>query len=77
LLSKVQGLVATAAAALGQCRERHISQPLANSPVDVSLALLGNRALLMIMPESADMAIGLFSSAWNNVARSRQLTIGE
>lgn len=43
----------------------------------MSLALLGNRALLMIKPESANKAIGLFSSAWNKLARNRQLTIGE
>ncbi|UFI46011.1 cellulose biosynthesis cyclic di-GMP-binding regulatory protein BcsB [Pseudomonas savastanoi] len=77
LQAQVQGLDATAAAALGQWRERHIKQPLANSTEDVSLALLGNRALLMIKPESANKAIGLFSSAWNKLARNRQLTIGE
>ncbi|MDU8627871.1 cellulose biosynthesis cyclic di-GMP-binding regulatory protein BcsB [Pseudomonas syringae group sp. 243L2] len=77
LQAQVQGLDATAAAALGQWRERHIKQPLANSSEDVSLALQGNRALLMIKPESANKAIGLFSSAWNKLARNRQLTIGE
>ncbi|MCI3943972.1 hypothetical protein K0038_00977 [Pseudomonas syringae] len=77
LQAQVQGLDASAASALGQWRERHIKQPLANSTEDVSLALLGNRALLMIKPESASKAIGLFSSAWNKLARNRQLTIGE
>ncbi|KPW23933.1 Uncharacterized protein ALO90_04609, partial [Pseudomonas amygdali pv. aesculi] len=77
LQAQVQGLDASAASALGQWRERHIKQPLANSTEDVSLALLGNRALLMIKPESANKAIGLFSSAWNKLARNRQLTIGE
>ncbi|EPN34676.1 hypothetical protein A244_34533, partial [Pseudomonas syringae pv. actinidiae ICMP 18807] len=66
-----------AGAALTQWRARHIKQPVANSTEDVSLALLGNRALLMIKPESASKAIGLFSSAWNTLARNRQLTIGE
>ncbi|KPW42386.1 Bacterial cellulose synthase-like protein [Pseudomonas amygdali pv. mellea] len=77
LQAQVQSLDASAASALGQWRERHIKQPLANSTEDVSLALLGNRALLMIKPESANKAIGLFSSAWNKLARNRQLTIGE
>ncbi|KPX54911.1 cellulose biosynthesis cyclic di-GMP-binding regulatory protein BcsB [Pseudomonas amygdali] len=78
LQAQVQGLDASAASALGQWRERHIKKPLANSTGDdVSLALLGNRALLMIKPESANKAIGLFSSAWNKLARNRQLTIGE
>ncbi|WP_122388382.1 hypothetical protein, partial [Pseudomonas syringae group genomosp. 3] len=77
LQAQVQGLDASAGAALTQWRARHIKQPLANSTEDVSLALLGNRALLMIKPESASKAIGLFSSAWNTLARNRQLTIGE
>ncbi|KPC28620.1 Uncharacterized protein ABJ99_4475 [Pseudomonas syringae pv. cilantro] len=78
LQAQVEGLDASAAVALSQWRERHIKKPLANSAGgDISLALLGNRALLMIKPESANKAIGLFSSAWNKLARSRQLTIGE
>ncbi|WP_116799813.1 cellulose biosynthesis cyclic di-GMP-binding regulatory protein BcsB [Pseudomonas syringae] len=78
LQAQVQGLDASAASALAQWRERYIKKPLANSAGDdVSLALLGNRALLMIKPESANKAIGLFSSAWNKLARNRQLTIGE
>ncbi|WP_440812451.1 hypothetical protein ACTACJ_00900 [Pseudomonas syringae] len=78
LQAQVQSVDASAAGALSQWRERHIKKPLANSAGDdVSLALLGNRALLMIKPESANKAIGLFSSAWNKLARSRQLTIGE
>ncbi len=61
LQAQVQGLDASAAVALSQWRERHIKKPLANSAGDdVSLALLGNRALLMIKPESASKAIVQF-----------------
>jgi len=78
LQAQVQGLDPSAASAFGQWRERHVNQALAKSADgDVSLAMLGNRALLKIKPESSVKAIGLFSSAWNKLARNRQLTIGE
>ncbi|MCF5709938.1 hypothetical protein GIV19_22005 [Pseudomonas syringae] len=77
LQEQVQGLDASAATALSQWRERGSKTFAANTADDVSLALLGNRALLLIKPASTEKAIGLFSSAWNKLARTRQLSIGE
>ncbi|WP_122571381.1 cellulose biosynthesis cyclic di-GMP-binding regulatory protein BcsB [Pseudomonas viridiflava] len=78
LQQQVQGLDASAATALSQWRERQGRKTLAtDAGSDVSLALLGNRALLMIKPDSAVKAISLFSSAWNKLALTRHLSIGE
>jgi hypothetical protein len=77
LQTQVQGLDASASNALAQWRESHVKAALETGTDDVRLALLGARPMLMIKPESAGKAIGLFSSAWNKLARNRQLTIGE
>jgi hypothetical protein len=77
LQNQVQGLDASASNALAQWREGHVRKALEAGSDDVRLALLGARPMLMIKPESATKAIGLFSSAWNKLARNRQLTIGE
>lgn len=77
LQTQVQGLDASAGSAMTQWRETHIKSAIETGTDDVRLALLGARPMLMIKPESAGKAIGLFSSAWNKLARNRQLTIGE
>jgi hypothetical protein len=77
LQNQVQGLDASASNALAQWREGHVRKALEAGSDDVRLALLGARPMLMIKPESATKAIGLFGSAWNKLARNRQLTIGE
>ncbi|URM28312.1 cellulose biosynthesis cyclic di-GMP-binding regulatory protein BcsB [Pseudomonas frederiksbergensis] len=78
LQSQIQGLDATAANAFMQWRERHINAGLAATGTDnVRLALLGTRPVLMIAPQATGKALALFSTAWNTLARSRQLTISE
>ncbi|SQG00469.1 membrane protein [Paucimonas lemoignei] len=77
LHTQIQGLDATAANALNQWRERHINAGLKAGTDNVRLALLGARPMLMIAPEATGKALTLFSSAWNKLARTRQLTISE
>lgn len=78
LQNQIQGLDATAANAFTQWRERHINAALASSDNDsVRLSLLGSRPVLLIAPQSTGKALAMFSSAWNKVARSRELTVSE
>lgn len=78
LSTQVQRLDPTAADALGRWRERHVNAALSNTGGDnVRLAMLGAHPLLMIKPEATTQAIDLFGSAWNKLARNRQLTLGE
>lgn len=78
LQSQIQGLDATAASAFAQWRVRHINAGLAATGTDnVRLALLGTRPVLTIAPQATGKALALFSSAWNTLARSRQLTVSE
>ncbi|MFJ3485737.1 hypothetical protein ACIPL1_20440 [Pseudomonas sp. NPDC090202] len=76
LQRQIQGLDAGAGNAFAQWRQRHAGAALQGSD-NVRLALLGNRPLLMIDQNAAPQAIGLFSAAWNKLARTRQLTVGE
>ena len=78
LQSQVQGVDATAAAALTQWRDAHVNAALVGTGTDnVRLALLGTRPVLMIAPDSTGKALSLLGSAWNKLARSRQLTVNE
>ena len=77
LQAQVQERDATAVPALTQWRERHVDTGLKAGTDNVRLALLGTRPMLMIAPQSTGKALTLFSSAWNKLARSRQLTVGE
>jgi hypothetical protein len=78
LQSQIQGLDATAASAFTQWRAKHINAGLAPEGTDnVRLALVGTRPVLMIAPQATGKALALFTTAWNKLARSRQLTISE
>jgi hypothetical protein len=78
LQAQVQGLDAAAGNAFSQWRERHVNGALAATGSDnVRLAMLGAHPLLMINQDAAGKAIGLFTAAWNKLARTRQLTVGE
>ncbi|SDG05790.1 cellulose biosynthesis cyclic di-GMP-binding regulatory protein BcsB [Pseudomonas abietaniphila] len=78
LQRQVQSADASAASAFTQWRERHANGALNNPGTDnVRLALLGARPVLMINQDAAGKAIGLFSAAWNKLAKTRQLTVGE
>lgn len=78
LQAQVQGLDAAAGSAFNQWRERHANGALAATGSDnVRLAMLGAHPLLMINQDAAGKAIGLFTAAWNKLARTRQLTVGE
>ncbi len=77
LQAQVQERDAAAVPALTQWRERHVNTGLKAGNDNVRLALLGSRPMLMIAPQSTGKALTLFSSAWNKLARSRQLTVGE
>jgi len=78
LQRQVQSVDGSAVNAFAQWRERHVNAALNTSGSDnVRLALLGAHPLLMINQDAAGKAIGLFGAAWNKLARSRQLTVGE
>ncbi|MDF2641775.1 MAG: hypothetical protein K0R45_1047 [Pseudomonas sp.] len=78
LQNQVQGLDPEAAKALGQWRESRINQALDSSGSDnVRLSMLGAHPLLVVNHDAVIKAIGLFGSAWNTLARERQLTLGE
>jgi len=78
LQAQVQGLDASAGSAFNQWRERHANGALTATGSDnVRLAMLGAHPLLMINQDAAGKAIGLFTAAWNKLARTRQLTVGE
>ncbi|MFK3796278.1 cellulose biosynthesis cyclic di-GMP-binding regulatory protein BcsB [Pseudomonas sp. NPDC088444] len=78
LQRQIQSLDAGANGAFNQWRERHVNGALNASGSDnVRLAMLGAHPLLMINQDAATQAIGLFSTAWNKLARTRQLTVGE
>jgi hypothetical protein len=78
LQAQVQGLDPEAAKALGQWRESRINAALDNQGSDnVRLTLLGARPMLVVDHDAVGKAIGLFGSAWNTLARERQLTLGE
>jgi hypothetical protein len=78
LQRQVQSLDPAAAGAFAQWRERHVNAAITATGSDnVRLALLGAHPVLMINQDAAGKAIGLFSAAWNKLARSRQLTVGE
>jgi hypothetical protein len=78
LQNQVQQLDAQAAKALGQWRESRINAALdGNAAENVRLTLLGAHPLLVVNHDAVGKAIGLFGSAWNTLARERQLTLGE
>lgn len=78
LQRQVQSLDPAAAGAFAQWRERHVNAAITATGGDnVRLALLGAHPVLMINQDAAGKAIGLFSAAWNKLARTRQLTVGE
>lgn len=78
LQRQVQSADASAGSAFTQWRERHANGALNNPGTDnVRLALLGARPVLMINQDAAGKAIGVFSAAWNKLAKTRQLTVGE
>lgn len=78
LHNQVQQLDPEAAKALGQWRESRINAALdANATENVRLTLLGAHPLLVVNHDAVGKAIGLFGSAWNTLARERQLTLGE
>jgi hypothetical protein len=78
LHNEIQGRDASAADAFSRWRERHINAGLAAKGSDnVRMALLGTRPMLMIAPPDTGKAIALFSSAWDKLARGRQLTVSE
>jgi hypothetical protein len=78
LQQQVQSVDPAAGNAFSQWRGRHVNPALNASGKDnVRLALLGAHPLLMINQDAAGKAIGLFSAAWNKLARTRQLTVGE
>ena len=78
LQNQVQQLDAQAAKALGQWRESRINVALdGNAAENVRLTLLGAHPLLVVNHDAVGKAIGLFGSAWNTLARERQLTLGE
>ncbi|WP_434682215.1 cellulose biosynthesis cyclic di-GMP-binding regulatory protein BcsB (plasmid) [Pseudomonas sp. R1-18] len=78
LQNQVQQLDAQAATALGQWRESRINAALdGNAAENVRLTLLGAHPLLVVNHDAVGKAIGLFGSAWNTLARERQLTLGE
>jgi hypothetical protein len=78
LQRQVQSVDASAGSAFAQWRERHVNAALNNRGSDnVRLALLGAHPVLMINQDAAGKAIGLFSAAWNKLAKTRQLTVGE
>lgn len=78
LQAEVQGLDSQAAAALSQWRQRHIGAGLgALGKDEARLALVGARPMLLIAPDATVKAMSLLNSAWNKLARNRQLTIAE
>lgn len=77
LQTQIQSSDAAAASALTQWRERHINAGFKTGSDNVRLALLGTRPMLMIAPAATTKALTVFSSAWNKLARTRQLTISE
>jgi hypothetical protein len=78
LQNQVRQLDAEAAKALGQWRESRINAALdSNAAENVRLTLLGAHPLLVVNHDAVGKAIGLFGSAWNTLARERQLTLGE
>ncbi|WNZ80770.1 hypothetical protein [Pseudomonas sp. P105] len=78
LQSQVQSVDPTAASALTQWRAQHVNAATAGAgPDDVRLALLGTRPVLMIAPHATGKALSLLGSAWNKLARSRQLTVSQ
>ena len=78
LQRQVRSVDAGAGSAFTQWRERHVNAALNNPGTEnVRLALLGARPVLMIDQNAAGKAIGLFSTAWNKLAKTRQLTVGE
>lgn len=78
LQAQVQKLDPTAVSAFEQWRARHADAALKGSGTDnVRLALLGAHPLLLINQDAAGKAIGLFGTAWNKLARTRQLTVGD
>lgn len=78
LQNQVQQLDAQAAKALGQWRESRINAALDGKAAEnVRLTLLGAHPLLVVNHDAVGKAIGLFGSAWNTLARERQLTLGE
>ncbi|WP_296182994.1 cellulose biosynthesis cyclic di-GMP-binding regulatory protein BcsB [Pseudomonas sp. UBA1879] len=77
LQAQIQGLDASAGSAFTQWRDRHVNGVLASGTDNVRLAMLGAHPLLLINQDAATNAIALFSAAWNKLARTRQLTVGE
>jgi hypothetical protein len=77
LQAQIQRLDASAGSAFTQWRDRHVNGALASGTDNVRLAMLGAHPLLLINQDAAGKAIGLFSTAWNKLARTRQLTVGE
>jgi hypothetical protein len=78
LQRQIQSQDPSAASAFNQWRERHTGKALnASGSENVRLAMLGAHPLLMINQDAAGKAIGLFTAAWNKLARTRQLTVGE
>lgn len=77
LQAQIQGRDATAVDAFNQWRERHINAGQKTGKENVRLALLGSRPMLMIAPDATTKALTMFSSAWNKLARTRQLSISE
>jgi hypothetical protein len=77
LQAQIQRLDASAGSAFTQWRDRHVNGALASGTDNVRLAMLGAHPLLLINQDAATHAIGLFSAAWNKLARTRQLTVGE
>jgi hypothetical protein len=77
LQAQIQRLDASAGSAFTQWRDRHVNGALASGTDNVRLAMLGAHPLLLINQDAAGKAIGLFSAAWNKLARTRQLTVGE
>ena len=78
LQRQIQGLDPAAATAFSAWREQRVTAALKGTgDENVRLAMLGAHPLLLINQDAAGKAIGLFSTAWNKLARTRQVTIGE
>ncbi|MDH0745555.1 cellulose biosynthesis cyclic di-GMP-binding regulatory protein BcsB [Pseudomonas sp. GD03842] len=78
LQHQIQGIDPAANTAFAQWRDAHVNGAVSTTGTDnVRLAILGAHPLVMIDQNAAGQAIGLFSAAWNKLARARQLTVGE
>ncbi|MBT2339616.1 MULTISPECIES: hypothetical protein [Pseudomonas] len=78
LQGQIQGVDTAAVAALTQWRNEHVNAAMVSTgPDNVRLALLGTRPVLMIAPDATGKALSLLGSAWNKLARNRQLTVNE